>query len=71
MDDNPRSTSTCTDPELGDLFISYVSGHVSPDERKRIEDHLPHCSKCREELRFFEVFKTVHKEKLAARLLHP
>ena len=60
---------TCTDPELGDLFISYLSGRVSADERRRIESHLPQCEECREELRFFEVLKKLQKEKSLMHLL--
>ena len=57
----------CTDPELGELLISYLGGHVTTDERARIESHLPHCQECQEELRFFKILKQVQKERSAAR----
>ena len=56
----------CKEPDLGELFISYLAGHVTADERARIESHLPHCQECQEELRFFETLKEVHKERSAA-----
>jgi len=52
----------CADPEVGDLFIFYVSGKVTPAERRRIEKHLKVCPECREELRFFQELKKAEKE---------
>ena len=56
----------CTQPELGELFISYLGGHVTADERGRVESHLLECTECQEELRFFKILKEVQKEKSAA-----
>jgi anti-sigma factor RsiW len=52
----------CSDPEIGDLFIFYVSGKVTPVERRRIEEHLRVGPECQEELRFFRELKKAEKE---------
>lgn len=35
---------------IGDLLGAYALGAVDPEERRRIEAHLPSCAGCREEL---------------------
>jgi anti-sigma factor RsiW len=52
----------CLGPEIGDLFIFYISGNVTQDERRRIEEHLTMCSECREEVRFFRELQKAGKE---------
>jgi hypothetical protein len=58
----PEGTS-CTDPGLGDLFIPYLNDDVTAEERRQIEEHLPHCLECQEELRFFQAAQKIEKAK--------
>jgi anti-sigma factor RsiW len=59
----PEPMITCTNPELGDLFILYLNGDVTAEERRQIEEHLPHCLECQEELRFFQAAQKIEKER--------
>jgi hypothetical protein len=43
----------CDQPELGGLFPFYVSGNATPNECRKIEEHIARCTECQEELRFF------------------
>ena len=39
---------------VNDLLPAYVDENLSEVEMRRIEDHLPHCQSCREELAYLE-----------------
>lgn len=43
----------CKRIELGDLFPFYLNGDLCPDQERMIEDHLPHCPECQQELLFW------------------
>ena len=48
-----RERSRCTDPQIGDVFLLYLSGQLSEAERQLVETHLQTCTECRAELEFF------------------
>jgi hypothetical protein len=56
----------CTAPDLGNLFFFYLNDDITTDERKRIEEHLPLCKDCQEEMRLFAIAKEIKKEDLAS-----
>jgi len=41
----------CTEPEISLLLSDYFTGHLGPEEKQRVEDHLPECRICRLSLR--------------------
>jgi anti-sigma factor RsiW len=55
----------CSEPDLVDLFLSYIVGDVEPDERKRIDEHLANCAQCREDMIFFSDLQRVGEERFA------
>ena len=48
-----QASLKCQEPALGDLFPFYLNGDVTPEERRKIEEHLSQCDECQEELEFF------------------
>lgn len=44
------------------LLVRYLDGDVSPDEEKRMEDHLRRCGACRRQLAFFSDFSQDFKK---------
>ena len=58
----PELVPGCCDPEIGNLFVFYLNSNVTPNEKRRIEEHVLHCRECREELKFFATAKRVGME---------
>jgi hypothetical protein len=64
MDADQKEVVFCSQPELVDLFPSYIIGDVEADEREKIEEHLAVCDECQRELRFFLNLHKVGEEVL-------
>ena len=57
-----KAPEQCADPELAELFPSYINGQASAEERERIERHLRQCQVCREDLQLLVDMKRAGKE---------
>jgi Putative zinc-finger len=52
----------CSEPDLSNLFLSYIVGDVEPDERRKIDEHLTGCATCRGEIKFFSDLQRAGEE---------
>jgi hypothetical protein len=54
---------SCNEPEISDLLLLLLENNASPEERRRVSDHLACCTQCRKELEeLSEVMETVKTE---------
>jgi len=53
--------------DINKLLSAYLDEEVNPRERKLIEDHLPTCEKCREELRLFASTREALRQALSTK----
>lgn len=58
-----KRNTTCMQPELLDLIMLYVNDDVTPEQRKRIQEHLPSCSECQDEARFYLTAHKIERER--------
>ena len=67
MEDQSQSelVTDCGEPDLGELFPSFLAGKLTPEERMRIEEHLLRCTRCQAELSFIAKIQEIQKEKVA------
>jgi anti-sigma factor RsiW len=64
----PVLQHSCSEPDIGNLFPFYLSGNVTPEQRRRVDQHISECRECREELRFFA---TVRSMRIPKRIVSP
>jgi anti-sigma factor RsiW len=46
----------CNNPDIKDLLTAYFENELSEEERRKVEDHLTHCSECLRELEEIKAF---------------
>lgn len=53
MKEKGANQMACQQPEIGDLFPFYLNGDVTPEDAKKIKEHLAQCDACKKELLFW------------------
>lgn len=59
--ENPK-VERCTDPELVYTFPLYLGGHLDPEMKTKIEEHVRQCVVCQKDMRLFSDLQSIGKE---------